>query len=189
MSDTVQGILDSAERFIRRGGFHAFSFRQIAEEIGIKSASVHYHFPTKEALGVAVTRRYHDRFMDFLGDPAESSRTPQKQLEHFQLGFLGAFEKDGAICLCGMLLSEAAELPKAVREAVRDFVEAQLVWLSAVVARAQPRSRAVTRKAIARTLFGAMQGALAQSILEQDPAAIVEVGGVMKKILAGPKAV
>lgn len=185
MSDTVQGILDSAERFLRRGGYHAFSFRQIAEEIGIKSASVHYHFPTKEALGVAATKRYEDRFMGFLGDPSDSARSPQKQLEHFQLGFLGAFEKDGAICLCGMLLSEAAELPTSVREAVRHFVDAQLDWLAAVVGRAQPRSRAVTRKAIARTLFGAMQGALAQSILEQDPAAIAEVGAQMKKMLAG----
>lgn len=188
MSDTVQQVLDSAERLMRRGGYHAFSFRQIAEEIGIKSASVHYHFATKEALGAATTTRYEQRFMDYLGDPADPSRSPQKQLAHFQQGFLGAFEQDGAVCLCGMLLSEAAELPEPVREAVRHFVVAQLDWLSAVVARAQPRSRPNTRRAIARTLFGAMQGALAQSILERDPAAIQEVGAQMKKMLLGSKA-
>ena len=32
---------------MRRGGFHGFSFRDLAADVGIKSASVHYHFPIK----------------------------------------------------------------------------------------------------------------------------------------------
>ena len=54
---TVDRIRDVAESQVRSGGYHAFSFREISKQIGIKSASVHYHFPTRSDLGVAVARR------------------------------------------------------------------------------------------------------------------------------------
>ena len=38
-----------------------FSFRELAADVGVKSSSVHYHFPTKEALAAAVIRRWAER--------------------------------------------------------------------------------------------------------------------------------
>ncbi|WP_157628311.1 helix-turn-helix domain-containing protein, partial [Ensifer sp. BR816] len=46
--------MDAAEERIRRAGYSGFSFREIAADVGVKSASVHYHFPTKERLAAAV---------------------------------------------------------------------------------------------------------------------------------------
>ncbi len=80
-------ILDAAERFARTVGYNGFSFRDIAAEIGIKSASVHYHFPTKGDLGAALARRYADRFFERLGaasDIAVPSHTPVER-------FVGVF--------------------------------------------------------------------------------------------------
>ena len=51
---------------IRQGGYHGFSFRNIADAVGIKSSSVHYHFETKEKLGIATTKRYADNFIQRL---------------------------------------------------------------------------------------------------------------------------
>ena len=65
MSKAVE-ILDAAETMIQSQGYNGFSFREIADQVGIKSASVHYHFPTKADLGAAVARRYTDRFLDQL---------------------------------------------------------------------------------------------------------------------------
>jgi len=48
MSDIKTAILNAAERRMQFGGFGGFSFREIAADVGIKSSSVHYHFPTKE---------------------------------------------------------------------------------------------------------------------------------------------
>ena len=53
----AEEILEVAERHMRAGGFDAVSFRDIAAEVGIKSASVHYHFPQKADLGAAVVQR------------------------------------------------------------------------------------------------------------------------------------
>ena len=54
---TKTKIMDTAEGFIVQGGYNAFSFRDIAEAVGIKSASVHYHYPTKADLVSAVMVR------------------------------------------------------------------------------------------------------------------------------------
>jgi TetR/AcrR family transcriptional regulator, transcriptional repressor for nem operon len=54
MSTIAEAIMDAAELRMRGGGFNGFSFREIADDVGIKSSSVHYHFPTKEKLAAAV---------------------------------------------------------------------------------------------------------------------------------------
>ena len=73
-ASTADRITAAAERGMREGGFHGFSFRDVAAAVGIKSASVHHHFPTKEDLGAAAARAYADRQMAALGDPAGSKR-------------------------------------------------------------------------------------------------------------------
>src|SRR5580698_2595846 len=58
MGDVKTEIMDAAERRMQQGGFGGFSFREIGADVGIKSSSVHYHFPTKEDLAAAVIRRW-----------------------------------------------------------------------------------------------------------------------------------
>ena len=52
-TDTKQTILEAARRVVQSRGYNALSFRELAKEVGIKSASIHYHFPTKGDLGAA----------------------------------------------------------------------------------------------------------------------------------------
>jgi TetR/AcrR family transcriptional repressor of nem operon len=59
-------ILDAAEKRVRGAGFSAMSFRDLASDVGIKSASVHYHFPTKPDLGEALVDRYTSQFKEHL---------------------------------------------------------------------------------------------------------------------------
>ena len=63
MSGTAKRLMDLAEAHIRDGGYTGFSFRNLAAEVGIKSANVHHHFPTKAKMAAAVARRYGDRFL------------------------------------------------------------------------------------------------------------------------------
>src|SRR5579862_1588267 len=57
-SSTRDRILDIAQRLIQSRGYNAFSFDDLAEELDIRTASIHYHFPTKADLGIALLRRY-----------------------------------------------------------------------------------------------------------------------------------
>ncbi len=128
-TDSAARILDVAERMARQGGYNGFSYREIAKEIGIKAASVHYHFPTKEDLGVALTKRYSDRFLNALGNPTAYG-SADAALQRFTELFRIALLEHKLMCLCGVLAAEADNLPAPVAKEARGFFEATLTWLT-----------------------------------------------------------
>ncbi len=78
MSDVAAAIMDAAERRMRKGGFSGFSFREIAADVGVKSSSVHYHFPTKENPAAAVIQRYTAQTADLI--ERELQKEPNEKL-------------------------------------------------------------------------------------------------------------
>ena len=64
---TRDHVLDVAERLAQTRGFNGFSYADIAAELKVTKASLHYHFPTKTDLGCALVQRYGQRFGDALG--------------------------------------------------------------------------------------------------------------------------
>lgn len=130
MCDRISKILDAAEWRIRGNGYHGFSIREVAADVGIRSASVHYYFPTKEELGAAVARRYRQRFEQAVA--AEEAEGKSRVAAWRDL-FRRALVDDGRMCLCGMLAVEGAGLPNAVAEEARLFFERGLTALDEVV--------------------------------------------------------
>ncbi len=133
---TATEILDAAERFARRAGYHGFSFRDVAAEVGIKSASVHYHFPTKENLGAACARRYADRFFERLGSASDLAVPSHTLIGRFVGQFRESLVEHDQMCLCGLFGAEIAALPDEVGAEVRSFFERCIDWLEAAHARA-----------------------------------------------------
>ncbi|MFT5571946.1 MAG: TetR/AcrR family transcriptional repressor of nem operon [Cryomorphaceae bacterium] len=122
-------ILQVTEDMIRQGGYHRFSFRNIATAVGIKSSSVHYHFATKEQLGVAVTKHYTDKFINSLGQPQVIIAAGGDPVHTYIEAFRAALKDDKGICLCGMLGAETAALPSSVANETRAFFERNIAWL------------------------------------------------------------
>jgi TetR/AcrR family transcriptional repressor of nem operon len=115
VSETPQRLMDLAEAHIRDAGYRGFSFRDLAAELGIKSASVHHHFPTKAILAAAVVRRYADRF--FTTVASRPNQTGDDAISAYRLAFRKVLERDGRMCLCGVLGAEAGALaPEVVKE-------------------------------------------------------------------------
>ena len=54
---TREAILDSAQRLIQTRSFHGFSFQDIADEVGIRKASLYHYFDSKDAIALAVLER------------------------------------------------------------------------------------------------------------------------------------
>lgn len=161
---TVDRIVGAAEARVRAGGYHGFSFREIASDIGIKSASVHHHFATKEDLGVAVAEQYTDRFLEALGDPTDQSKTVALLLSHYVQTFRSALMTDGKMCLCGVLATESAGLPEPVRVAAKSFFDRNLLWLETVITRRKSRKSKKAIQAEAMTLLAALEGAMMLTI-------------------------
>lgn len=123
-------ILDIAERRMRQSGYNAVSYRDIAAEMGIKSASLHYHFQKKEDLGVALVQRYAENFSRNLFNSTIMTDTPAEELAVFVNLYRTALVDHQLVCLCAVLGAEAPGLPETVTNEVRDFFEENIHWLT-----------------------------------------------------------
>src|SRR5689334_15053512 len=110
--------MDSAERRMQAGGFGGFSFREIATDVGVKSSSVHYHFPTKENLAAAVVRRWGDRAFEHLDEQLQTEPDPARALARL---FRGTAYSKARMCPCTVLAAGAQDLPAEVATEVKGF--------------------------------------------------------------------
>lgn len=176
MSDTrTNEILDVAESRIRRGGFDAVSFRDIADAVGIKSASVHYHFPHKADLGRAVVARYKDRFIEGLGDADDPKDTVRDRLSRLTGAYRAALKDDGSVCLCAVLGGVSRDLPEEVSQEVARYFEKLLTWTKIAMADL-PSGQGLPPAQVISMLQGAMVMAVAlgrPALLEEAEAAIL----------------
>ena len=157
MVETLERLLDSAESAIRLRGYHAVSFRELADDLGIKSASVHYYFRQKEDLGLALVERYKERFFETLGSRAARAQNVTERVEAFSGVYRDALVGSDRICLCGMLGAESCGLPPALAGAVADFFEANVVWLTDTLSVVLPAEE--SRRWAVRTV-ATLQGAM-----------------------------
>lgn len=118
MNENALAILDAAERRMRIGGFNGFSFRDIASDVGVKSSSVHYHFPTKEALAAAVIRRYTEDVAKLIARGFETEPDP---IVVWTRAFRGTIRSKGRICPCAVLGAASRDLPREVAQEVEGF--------------------------------------------------------------------
>ena len=128
--DSATQILDIAERRMRQTGYNAVSYRDIAAEMGIKSASLHYHFPKKEDLGTALTQRYSDNFADALEKIVASEANPKDRIKAFVDIYSFELKQRGLVCLCAVLGAETDGLPDRVSGEIKSFFDKNILWLT-----------------------------------------------------------
>jgi len=184
-SATAGQILDLAETLIQTRSYSAFSYQDIADALGIRKASIHYHFATKADLGVAVVDRYAERSGSALAVlDKDQSRTSSKLLDFYCEPYLQFAQTSDRVCLCGALAAETMALPPQIRERVADFFEDHQVWLARILERGAQRGEFALRASATRTarmFFGALQGAL---IVKRTTGDIAQ----LKDVIAGLKA-
>ena len=118
MSDVKTAIMDAAERRMQQGGFGGFSFREIAADVGVKSSSVHYHFPTKEDLAAAVIRRWAEYTSELIDKELEKDPDP---IRVWTKAFRGTAFSDAHMCPCTVLAAASQGLPEQVAKEVKGF--------------------------------------------------------------------
>ncbi len=154
--DSATQILDIAERRMRQTGYNAVSYRDIAAEMGIKSASLHYHFPKKEDLGTALTQRYSDRFASALEQIAAREVAPKERIKAFVDIYSTELKQQGLVCLCAVLGAETEGLPKRVSHEIKSFFDKNMDWLAQQYEALGKDSPAAYAKTTLSLLSGAM---------------------------------
>jgi TetR/AcrR family transcriptional repressor of nem operon len=161
-STQAQAILDAAEALAQTRGYNGFSYADVASQLGVTKASLHYHFPSKAELGRALIERYHRNFAEALNAIDRKFEEPCKKLERY-VALYDAVLRNDRMCLCGMLAAEYATLPEPMQAQLHLFFDANERWLTAVleqgcrVGRFEFKEPANER---ARVLLGALEGAM-----------------------------
>ena len=149
-------ILGAAEKRVRAVGFNAVSFRDLANDVGVKSSSIHYHFPQKEDLGVQLVKRYSERFQARLDEIDIEEVGPIAALEAFIGLHAEALVVGEAVCLCAILGAEANSLPGRINTGIQAFFQANTEWLAEIVRRIPSSDMLLTPIEIVSALEGAM---------------------------------
>ncbi|MBR0850477.1 TetR/AcrR family transcriptional regulator [Bradyrhizobium diazoefficiens] len=183
-SETAEQILDLAETLIQTRGYSAFSYQDIADGLGIRKASIHYHFPSKTDLGMAVIDRYVARFGDALAAIGEDeTQSSLAMLDFYVEPYVGFAGTPDRICLCGALAGEILALPPPLRSRVDGFFRSHQDWLTRILQRGTRNGEfalAAPPAKVARFIFSALQGALLVKRATGDAAQLRDVITVMK---------
>jgi TetR/AcrR family transcriptional regulator, transcriptional repressor for nem operon len=158
-NDTRETILTAAQATVQAKGYNALSFRELAKAVGIKSASIHYYFPTKGDLGAELARRYTEGAVGYFEQLIAGDGSIEEIFARYVAVFRAALQNDNRMCLYGVMAAEYGDLPEAVRLAVDAFSEANVGWLVRLLAPRHPELDTTALRARALAIFAAIEGA------------------------------
>jgi TetR/AcrR family transcriptional repressor of nem operon len=127
-------VLDVAERLLQTRGYNGFSYADVAAEVGVTKATLHYHFAGKAELGAALIQRYSDRFFDALARIDAGGGPARRKLDAFAAIYADVL-RERRMCLCGMLAADYDTLPGPMQQAVVRFLDDSASWLTNVIGR------------------------------------------------------
>jgi TetR/AcrR family transcriptional repressor of nem operon len=156
---TADKALDIAEQLAQTRGFNGFSYADIAAELHITKASLHYHFASKAELGRALITRYTTAFQKALSTIQGGA---QERLRRYAQVYESVLVRD-RMCLCGMLAAEYSTLPTPMQEELRRFFDLNDVWLAAALDQGRSAGELAFEGSgieAARTLTAGLEGAM-----------------------------
>lgn len=169
--DTAERVLDVAERLVQSRGFNGISYADVAAEVGVTKAALHYHFASKAALGEALIDRYTTRFEAALAQIDGRANDAPSKIADYAAIYLDVLRHQ-RMCLCGMLAAEYQTLPSAMRDAVVHFFDINESWLERVLddgaAAGTLHPRGTTSNA-ARVVISTLEGAMLVARLRNEP--------------------
>lgn len=150
-------ILAAAKLMGQAHGYAGLNFRDLADQVGIKAASIYYHFPGKAELAKAVAQRYWEDAAAYLESLSEKL-SPIDALRRFPETFRWALENDNRMCLSSSMSAQFDDLPDEVKAEVQKFADVNIAWLKKTLVAARVSSPKEAEKR-ARAIYSAIVGA------------------------------
>jgi TetR/AcrR family transcriptional repressor of nem operon len=130
--DTRTALLDCAEHAARARGIDGFSYADLAEAVGIRKASIHYHFPTKADLSSALMERYRVEVERACASMETRHETGAGRLEALIRFYRAALNGGKTLCLCVAFSASPESLSEDVISEIRAFRAMMAAWITAV---------------------------------------------------------
>ena len=156
-------------------GYNGFSFRDIASEVGIKSSSIHYYYPSKTDLAVAVATQYRSAFKELIDQLVDSQKTASAILEAYAGAFETTLKQENRLCLCGMLASEINSVEPALHSVISAFFDDQHEVLSTIISKGQSKAEFLSdfdAASFAKTYLATLEGAMMLARVNNRPSDI-----------------
>jgi TetR/AcrR family transcriptional repressor of nem operon len=157
-TNSREEILAAARRTAQAHGYSGLNFRELADVVGIRHASIYHHFPSKADLGAAVARRYWEDTAADLEKISVEAADPVRALRAYPGVFRRSLESGNRLCLCSFMSAEYDDLPEAVKKEVQVFADVNVAWLSKVLFTAGAVGSEKSEER-ARAIFAAVAGA------------------------------
>lgn len=133
MVDTREQIMDRAAELLMSRGYNGFSYRDISSHLGVKNAAVHYHFPVKADLAVALVEEYRQVLRSKTSEFMAYGGSALAQIEGFFEMATRQCQVGRCICPIGAFSIDYTDLPEEVRNVTSSFVDETLKWLIQVL--------------------------------------------------------
>ena len=128
--DTKTHIMDIARRMTMQQGFDALSYRDISEEVGIKTSSIHYYFPSKQDLAEALVDDYIQYFTEGFEGINQSQSTGYERIKALVNLIVTTSGEDRQLCLCGMLSANVSAVSGSTKDKLGDFFQRFENWVT-----------------------------------------------------------
>ncbi|MGO4306566.1 TetR/AcrR family transcriptional regulator [Cupriavidus sp. RAF12] len=154
-------LLEHASVLIRQRGYNGFSYRDLAELVGVKTSSIHYYFPAKDDLVLEVVRLYRERGQARL-TAIDTSLPLAEQAQRYVNPLRNGIELN-QICLAGMLSAEVMALPDTIRTLLQAHFQMNEDWIASLLHRAEierGQPYPVPPQVLAKVLYGAIQNGI-----------------------------
>lgn len=129
-TSSTDKILTAATRIAQAHGYRGLNVRALADEVGIKAASLYHHYPSKADLAAAVAKRYWEDSTATLDALEAAHPSPIACLRNYPQTFRQSLERDNRICLSSFMAAEFDDLPENVQREILAFADINIAWLA-----------------------------------------------------------
>ena len=133
LNDTREQIMDRAGHLLMSRGFNGFSYRDISSHLGVKNAAVHYHFPAKADLALALIDEFRSILRSGTSEFLAYGGSALQQLEGLFAFTAKQCHTGKCICPFGAFSIDYNDLPEELQDATRDFMNESIHWLTRVM--------------------------------------------------------
>jgi len=162
LNDTAHKILDTAQVMVMTEGFNAFSYKDLQNEVGVKTSSIHYYFPTKQDLATSLVKRHNEQLWQKLEKIEAEQKTGLDKIKALGYMFVD-ISKKGQFCLCGMLTSDLLSMSDEATKALKDFFHDTERWLAVAIRQGIEEGdirKAVEPKEVAANYLATLEGGI-----------------------------
>lgn len=162
LNDTREQIMNRAAQLLMSRGFNGFSYRDISSHLGVKNAAIHYHFPAKKDLALALVDEYRKMLRSRTSEFMAYGGSAVTQLEEFFAFTKQQCHLGRCICPFGAFSVDYGDLPVELRKATEKFMDETIMWFSRVMETGREEgefSFTGEARTKALTILAALQGA------------------------------